>query len=675
MDRRRDLVIDSELSAALAAFDDSALATLANPGLVRRAHRDVEEGKLRLVSAREGRAAVEADGQLVTIDGRGPGAAACECKSVALCRHRIAAVLFLRQLQEEPAGEEEDVGGAEGIVIELDPAAIQRWAGKANWRAALELVETMTLVQPFANSVAVSFEELEEPIRILRGQGLSGIISKAPKSRAKAYHAAAVLAARRHFGAAPPEAADEGEAPAPAVVEVDRAFLDRVAASLCEVAALGFNLAPVPLEESLFELSVSSRADSLPRLSAMLRAIAAQVRLRRRRALAFDPDRLLELAATAFALTRALAAGDQERRARLGGAVRRDFAAAGPLSLIGCGGERWRTDSGARGVTAWFMEAGTGGWLSASLARGAGQDPSFNPAEAWQGQPMWQSEPLAVLAHARIELEGARRSSEGRLSAPAAARARVVGRDVRPDDGWPGLVREWSELREAWLRQTGLGLEADESPTACLLAPTGAAPPYFDDLAQQLVWPLRDSAGEWLALTLDQESVSSAIGALEANVRSGWEGFVLARLMRTGDMLEVCPVTLFRGGGAIDLTLWRAPYSAPGSGGGAVRSWLARLKADNSLRFARTGRGGTDSVLAAAWRHLLDCAETGPALTRSIHGGAGSGIAAHAERLDGHGLPALAGLLREGGASAGLLAAAYGLLVARQQRVAAPLLR
>ncbi|MEI9851405.1 MAG: hypothetical protein WDN24_11870 [Sphingomonas sp.] len=281
-------------------------------------------------------------------------------------------------------------------------------------------------MEPSPNAVSVAFAELDEPVRILRGQGFDGIVSKAARARARAYHAAAVLAARRHFGAALPDL--EEEEAAPAAVEVDPAFLDRIAASLGEVATLGFNLAPLPLEESLFELSVSSRADSLPRLAAMLRAIAAQLRLRRQRALAFDPDRMLELAATAFALTRALAGADPDRRAGLAGKVRRDFAPAAPLSLVGCGGERWRSDTGARGVTAWFVEPETGRWLSTALARGAGQDPAFVPAEAWRGQPIWQSEPLAVLAHARIALEGSRRSADDRLSAPASAR----GRDRRP---------------------------------------------------------------------------------------------------------------------------------------------------------------------------------------------------------------------------------------------------
>lgn len=671
-------MIDAALRVGLATFDDAALATLSNPGLVRRAHRDVEEGKLRLVSAGEGKAAVEADGQLVTLDARGPRAADCACKSVAICRHRIAAVLFLQAIEDSATGEgevAEALSKSEDILAALDLTALERWSGKAGWRAALELVATVQQVEPTPNAISVVFADLDDPIRILRGQGFDGIVSKAVKARVKAYHAAAVLAAHRHFGAALPEPVEDETLPAK--VEIDSAFLRRVAASLGEVAMLGFNLAPLPLEESLFELSVSSRADSLPRLSTMLRAIAAQLRLRRQRALAFDSDRMLELAATAFVLTRALAGIEPERRASLAGKVRRDFAPAASLTLVGCGGERWRTDTGARGVTAWFIEPETGRWLSTSLARGAGQDPAFAPAEAWRTQAMWQAEPLAVLAHARIALEESRLSVDDRLSAPASARAVIIARNVRPDPRWPGIVREWRDLRETWLRQTGLGLDAGDAAVACLLSPNAVGLPYFDDLTQQLVWPVRDSAGEWLALTLDhEEPVATAIEALEAHVRSGWEGMVLVRLVRAGEQLEAWPITLFGADDPVDLSLWRRPYThGRQQAGHAMRGWLERLRKSGARRFIRRQRGGTEAALAAAWRQLLDRAEIGPALAQSLDTRSPGGLAAHADRLDHHGLPALAALIRGVQDAPTLLVAAYGLLVARQQRCGAPLLR
>lgn len=671
-------MIDPALSASLAAFDDAALATLANPGLVRRALRDVEEGKVRLVSAAPGKAEVEADGHLVTLDARGAKAAPCACKSVAVCRHRLAAVVFLREGgasadSDSPADTaappppEAPADPAE-IVALLDPAKLAKWAGKAAWRAALELAPAARAVEPAAQSIAVHFAALEGPVLILRGQGFDGIVSKASKSSAKAYHAAAVLAARAHFGAALPIADLEAEgvatdtAPPPA----DPAFLARIGGALEEVAMLGMKLAPLPLEESLFELSVSSRADALPRLAALLRAIAAQMRLRRGRALDFDPDRMLELVATAFALVRALERSDPERRAALAGKARRTFAEAPPLDLVGCGAERWTTPTGARGVTAWFMDRASGAWYSTTLARGPGQDPAFSPREAWQHQPYWTAESLATLSHAAFTLTGAGLSGDRRLSAPAGARAAIRVRDVRPDPNGPGVVREWSKLHAGWLAQIGLGIDAGEEAAAALIAPEAIAPAFFDDLAQQLVWPVRDASGRWLALTLDhEEPVSTAIEALEAKVRAGWQGMVLVRLSREGDRLAVRPITLFGGDDPIDLTLWQRPWREPA----AVRSWLERLRF-STRNFSVRPRSGTDTALAKAWRHCIDLAEVGPSLARTLD----KERAEHAERLDRLGLARLADLLRAAEGSTGLLAAAYGLMLARQQRCGPTLL-
>lgn len=665
-------MIDPALHASLAAFDDAALATLANPGLVRRAHRDVDEGKVQVVAGGAGQVVVEADGHRVTLDARGPGKAECACKSVAVCRHRLAAVIHLRSAEAGAAqmpGEAESPADPATIVSELDPERLAKWAGKAGWRAALELAPTAVTVEPSSNAVAVTFAEIDGPVLILRGQGFDGIVSKATKARAKAYHAAAVLAARAAFGAdlpvAEPEAEQMDDAPAP----VDPAFLARITATLAEVAALGMNLAPLPLEESLFELSVSSRADALPRLAAILRAIAAQMRLRRARALDFDPDRMLELAATAYALIRALERGDPDRRSVLAGKVRRDFADSAPLTLVGCGGERWTSAAGARGVTAWFMVPETGEFLSTTLARGPGQDPGFIPREAWRGQILWHGAPLSDLAHAAITLTGTRRSADNRLSAPASATAAITAYKVAPDPNGPGVVRRWNDLRAAWLGQVGLGIDTTEQAAAALIAPVQIAPPFFDDLAQQLVWPVRDEAGAWLALTLDhEEPVSPAITALEAHVRSGWQGMVLVRMERNGERLALRPITLFGRGSdqsdPVDLSLWEQPWRGPGSERGNVRDWLARLRPGAGRRFLVRPRSGTDTVLSHAWRHLIDRAEIGASLARTLD----PERAAHAERLERLGLARLAELLRTAEDSAGLLAAAYGLMLARQQR-------
>ncbi|MEI9851404.1 MAG: hypothetical protein WDN24_11865 [Sphingomonas sp.] len=94
--------------------------------------------------------------------------------------------------------------------------------------------------------------------------------------------------------------------------------------------------------------------------------------------------------------------------------------------------------------------------------------------------------------------------------------------------------------------------------------------------------------------------------------RSGWQGMVLVRLVRAGELLEVRPVTLFGAGDAVDLSLWRRPWSlGRPQPANAARDWLERLRASGARRFVRRPRGGTEAALAAAWRQLLDRAETG----------------------------------------------------------------
>lgn len=666
------------LAAALAPFDTPALEALANAGLVRRAQKDVAEGKVAL-SAMDGMAAtLDVDGNMVAMDQRGPRHATCSCTSPTLCRHRLAAVIFLQGLPADATGDTAQAPTAEPAPVDhataiaaLDIAALQRWAGKAAWRAVADLLPAQSVAEE-GSAVVVRFDGLDTPVRILAGQHFDGILSKAPKAQAKAWHAAAVLAARAHFGLElPPETPEDQARPEGEPAALDPRFAAAVAAALAEVVTLGFTLAPVPLEESLFELSVSSRADALPRLSSLLRGMAAQIRLRRRRALEFDPDLLLELAATAHALLAALGVEQGERRMALAGKVRRDFAPAPPLHLIGCGGERWRSTTGARGVTAWFMESGTGRWLSTTLARGPGQDPQFTPAEAWRTHVMWGAEPLATLAHARFTLEGANISADGRLSAPAGAQARMVQKNAALAPDLPGAVQDWATLRPAFLSQTGLGLDSAGGAAACLLAPAATAPPMFDDLAQQLVWPLRDEAGRWLALVLDhEEPVNPAIPALEQAVRGGWNGLVLATMRRRGNRLELTPVTLLPADGntvataPIDLSLWQLPWHVQQQKTGLT--WLDRLR-QRHLNLVPAPAGMTERALSALWQELRDMAESG-----GLRQGR---LPAHAERIDRLGLPTLARTLPHTDAPAAtLLSAAWATLLTRQQRCTPPLL-
>ncbi|MCB2065584.1 MAG: hypothetical protein KDE15_02965 [Erythrobacter sp.] len=667
----------ADLSRALQAFDDQALATLANVGLVRRAQRDLASGKIALEAVEDGTARLLVDGQIVALGAAGPAAASCDCPAMGVCRHRIAAVLFLRDLDgtadaadtqaDAPPGDPQDIVSA----ISLEDA--RKFAGRPGWRAALELLVEVTGVEVAETSIGVTFAGLDEAVLILRGQGIAGVVSKAAKAKKKPYHAAALIAARRHFGL--PE--DGLEADDPVAVEPqgpvppDPQFLRRVQQALADCTELAFNLAPEPLEESLFALSVSSRADALPRLAAILRGIAAQMRLKRARSFEFDAAQMLELLATAFALSRAVGTVDPAAPgfARLAGQVRRDYAPVEALELLGCGADVWRSAAGARGMTAHFLQPDTGQFYSVSLARGAGQDPTFEPQQAFRHQAIWQAGPLATLAHARIRLTGAGVADGGRLSAGKDARAEILEAAAQPNAQEADICSDWEALHEGLAQDFGLGIAVTGQAKMALLAPADCARPQFDELAQRLVWPVRDLAGRWLGLTLDHDERSNrAIARLEEQLRGGWRGMVLVRATQQGHRIALAPITLFGRGAPVDLSI--APVLFRQREERDFIGWLRRLRPGPGQALAMQQPSQSARAVDAAWKHVLDRLEAGPQLARLLD----YKRTAHAARLTDYGMAWLGEMLGQAEAGDSLLAAAYALLVARQQRTELPLL-
>lgn len=682
-------MISDELALAMAAFDDQALATLANTGLLRRAQRDLDKGKAELTGVDGDTAKLSIDGAQVTIGVAGPAQASCDCSAAGTCRHRLAAALLLRSLA---TAEENTDSNEEAVDEPTDPLewlsaitldAARKFAGRPGWRAALEIVAEASAVEASETSIAVRFDILDEAVLILRGQGMEGIVSKASKARRKSYHAAALLAARDHLGLPIETAEDQADAPAPSKSGLpslpDPQFLERVRDNLEDCIQLGFNLAPLTLEESLFQLSVSSRADALPRLSAILRAIAAQMRLRRQRSFEFDASGMLELVASAYALSHAVQREGLElaEYVRLAGETRRSYTQLTDIELVGCGAEVWRSGTGARGVTGHFFAPEAGAFYSVALARGAGQDPAFVPREAYAQHSIWQAGTLETMAHAHIRLHGAGVADGGRLSSGKNARAEVLSAGATPDPDWPQTHSHWPGLQDDLANRFGLGVEANGQPQMALIRPSQVARPQFDELAQQLVWPVMDADGRWIALTIDHDEQSQwAIAEVEKQIQRKWHGIMLVRAEQVGEGLSLSPVTLFDGPKPIDLTLLRPAFDWRGKKieKPDILGWLQRLRPDPGKALQMAQQTRSDQAVIDAWRHLLDRLEAGASLARMLD----EKTAATAARLTDYGLANVSGrvakLLGNSQGNAAALKAAYALLVARQQRRSLPYL-
>ena len=674
----------SSLLALYTSLDDATLETVASKGVLRRAMTDAGAVVIDRLDAAEIVGSVE--GATVRLDAKGLAKSRCTCPAPGICRHRVALVIALRS-QGAAAPAPEVPTDWPVRLAEFDQAALASAIGKTALREAVKLhalAESVT-VEAAAQSLKVTLRTAKETVEVsIPAAGEFGAIASAlPPRRQAAWHGAAVLAARRHFGLAAEEVA--AEAPeATDEFQPDGALLAAIAAALRAAYAQGFAVPSPAIEERLGLLAISGRAEALPRLAAALKRIAAGLEQRRLRAIAHDPAALLSELGYAHALVHAIEqARDAETRRGLAGAVRSDYAQAGDLDLIGLGAELFETATGARGVSAYFLERATGRRFSASLARGSTHDTGFDPRTAYAVETVWGRR-FSQLAGASLRLAGAQASATGRLS---------LGQEIRVETLAPFVPTR--ELLEQWLDEAGgpvagalyaswqrLADDLGDSFAPSLAAPPPAAVPVvlypariapvaFDDLTQSLTWPLMDRAGKWLALSLDHDESGGGlsarrIAALEAalgDARAAKPFAIVALARPEGDALGLAPMALW---GESQLLL-DFPPRATAPERGLVAGLIARLRKAGD-HFAprpppdRAG-GKLKHLTAAALDALIETAETGTDLSARTRK-----LAPMAQAFDLASLQPVAALFRHAAdstpadAAAAALAAAWGVV-------------
>jgi hypothetical protein len=669
------------LRAALAVFDDDALAGLANKGLLRRAGKAVETGKAEIV-AEDGEAArVSVEGETVEITAKGPAAARCSCPARTVCQHILAAVLLLRGEAASDAPAADPLAEA----LALDPALLRKWAGVGAMRAATELAgEVETTVVGAA--LAITVGGLPE-VRWLAGQGLDGVICKSPDAKRKTHVAAALLSLWRKHGVVLPEEAPASAAATPgetAPARIDSAFLAEVRKTLEDAASTALATAPQTLEERLFALSVSGRADALPRLSAMLRSLSRLIERARQHHVDSDEEELLTAIASAYALALALERNPGDVALR--GEVRRKYEAVGALSLIGFGAHAWRTQIDVRGVTGFFFDTGSRTWRTVSLSRTGPSDTQFEPETTFTSQAIWHAGPLSTLARSRLAVTDAQ-AAEDRLS--LSQETRVVATHAAYDFGTetdlPDSFADWSALHARLAERDGRPLTGGfPGREPVLLEPVLTAKPFFDDAAQEAVWPVADAAGRWLALVVSaNEDGARRLDAIEYQLKTVRPRYVLATSSAEARAWRFAPYALLveREG-----RLHLVNLDFDNLRGVAHRGWwwerLNQPKAkpihgfDGEVRFARTLQTGmTDRLLADALDAGIAAAQMGAWVGEENT----TAVRQIAQQLEAGGLGLVADLLsplaRSGPVNAKpLLALSYVLAQAIRQRRAMPYL-
>ena len=526
-----------------AAFDDVALAALANRGLVRRGRAEVAAGRVRpvridddAVVAAAGDPAVE-----VVLPPGGPALARCPCPVAGVCIHVVAACLWLRGAAEAlpagagphdgragPAGEERtgagrgggpqaagandpraegagegaDAGGAVGAllaeVLSWQPAAVEKALGAPAARrvaAALAGIGTGDLAEGLelggAPGRLVATWPGAPEIVIVAGLGPRGMVVSGRHSRV-ARAAWCLQAVVRIF------AASGRDWPWPQgstrLSDGQRDVLEAAAGTVEGVVSAGISRAGARSARELERLAQAARLEEMPRPSRLLASAAGTLGAVARREDAVDEARALGSLAAAWSLARAvLAAPDAPDPVLLGRAGTRQ---AEPGLLVPLSAVWWRTPSGSRGVTARFWDADHHRLESVTTGRAAGADPGFQCSE---GAVLLWNTSIGALLSGPLRLKGAARRADGAL-APS-SRTTAVGRGGFDGVDLPGLAAELDAL------QSGPGAAGFEAPAPRVrlipVAGDGLGRMDLDEVHQEYVWPVRDIGGRTHLLRLD----------------------------------------------------------------------------------------------------------------------------------------------------------------------------
>jgi hypothetical protein len=507
-------------------YDDDTLVALANAGLLRRAAKDVEAGKVRWAQPEGNTSTVEADGQWVELDTRGPQHTRCNCPAPGLCKHILAAVLWLRTLpatphEAAPTGTPVTtfISAPDPLadVLALDSASLFKAAGMAATRQAAQTPATGLEWRVQGGTLVMDLPDLGVTCRWIAGAGFTGMVSEVTAAQRKTVHLIALASLRLALGqpldwpqdlVPNAQLADESQ-----LSPSEQAFLGQVRSTLHELLHTGLSHASTLVSAHLLALNMSARGEGLPLLAAMLRNLGGMVDLLVRHDHQAQERDALALMSRIEALCTAMLTPREPQVTNgsdvtlpdllptLRGQLRRTFAATDTLELLPLGAHWWQTLGGARGLSLSLWDVRGARLLQATVARPDASDATFTRSSAWNTQALWPGAGSAAQVCAGpLILNHPRLADDNRLALGGTSRAQGLPA-WRADD--PRLSQlgynDWTALAQHLRGMTGVASNIGDT---LLLRPANTRAPVLHEAQQQLRWALQDAHGRWLELVL-----------------------------------------------------------------------------------------------------------------------------------------------------------------------------
>lgn len=544
-----------EVRAVVSRFDADAWASLAGGGLLRQAEKDLQTTPVALV----------ADGdvldlrvgpRLVTLTPAGPAQARCSCPAPGVCRHIITGCLWLAA-RPEPAGSPASGDALHQELMALSAPELTRFAGVAGYRWAYHYLSDVADHEiGIHGSAPVTILFSRPPIEArYAGGGPAGFVLDPQPSDSARVVVAAVLAYQRGHGSplTPPEAPAH-RAGDPSSSDSRRRLLHGAGSLLLDTVRAGVARGSAATWERYATLATWAQGAQLYRLSRLLQRLADGIDQQLQRSARADDHQMLQDAAVAFALVRAIEAAGESVPVHLAGRARARYDPVPHLELLGLGGQSWRSPSGFHGLTLLFYAPQKRRFLSWTDARPLDVH-TFDPRRRWEAHGPWSGLGSPGLTTGRrVLLRGAQVSEDGRVSGVERTEAtlQVLSAEellgVLPvADSWETLARRHDPARRSLLAPP------DPLSSWAVLRPAEYRPPRFDLARHVLTWPLADAEGRVLDAELAYaEHTVHAISRIEAlgadHVLPGTA--LVARLQPLGGRLVAEPLSLIRPVGA-----------------------------------------------------------------------------------------------------------------------------
>lgn len=538
--------VSEALSAALAAADENYLIGLCNKGTVNRAKKD-------LAALAEPEAEPDGTGVTVRLGDTtcfitAPlGESRCSCPSSAVCRHRIAAILWLKgRLNAGPGPAPPPPGPDFQELRAYPPEKLARQLGAKRLSAALFRHQSGGGPEIDQTSVVtVDMPWLPASVRLLEPLEHSTCTCH---SKAFCPHKAeALLYWQLKEGIADPSLLQTAQPAGNALdLEAAQGVCRAVREALAAQLAAGLSRMPPVVCETVERMAALCHTARLPELERALRGLHGEYAAYFARSAAYRDAALLQRLSAAFRLAGALEAADPETAPSLAGAFRDDYLPAGGLKLYLLGLRAFSGRSGYAGTIYYFWERDAHQFYTFSHVR-----PTFYEKEARRhpaaAVPWGLPCPLHQAWNHALDLTNAKATRTGNLSATEQCQATLL--DLRdPGCVYPG-ERVYTDFA-LLLEQRGIP-HAPERERLAVVRPRRCEPQPYDMVQQRFTLRLLDGAGRdlWLEVRYQKEE-AKVVDLLERLAGSLKEDPLLRPVFfgivyREDDRLKLYPIEFF----------------------------------------------------------------------------------------------------------------------------------